>query len=289
MPIIDIECPTGLKGKVRGLEGIDGRFLTNRSLVRKGLLLDHILSNCWIETIDPGIYKASAGGALNWGQVLQGDRMYALLQIRIAGSQGSDFEFSTQCKNRACREKFPWEIDLEDLPIKLLDEEVKAKLAAGENRFETRVPGTEERKQLQAGDRDSRGIILRKSKSEIIPNTGQRIWFSLPTGSDEAKMAKITRQNPALKENELVTSIAMRVAEVEGVEFKKGKRIESALEYLETVGLQDLAVLLDRFDEVDCGVDTVIEVECPHCQNLMDVDLPFDENFFFKRTRRVVR
>ena len=288
MPI-DIECPSGLKGKVRGLEGKDGRYLTDRTLTRKGTLLDHILANCWLETTEAGIYKIPASGNPNWSQVLQGDRMYALLQIRIAGGDDSTFEFTVQCKSRSCREKFPWEIDLEDLPIKLLSEEVKAKLAKGENRFEICVPGTEELKQLQVGDRNSQGIVLRKPKKEIIPDTGQKLWFSLPTGADEAKMTKLMRQKAELKENELVTSIAMRVLEVEGVEFKRSKRIEGALEFLEGVGLQRLAVMLDRFDEFDCGVDTVIEIECPHCQALMDIDLPFDEDFFFKRNRRVVR
>ena len=216
MPI-EIECPSGLKGKVRGLKGRDGRYLTDQSLQRKGTLVDHILSNCWLETTDPGIYKASPGGAMNWGQVLQGDRNYALIQIRNAGEDDTLFDFPVQCKK--CKDKFPWSVDLEDLPIKLLDEEVRAQLVAGENRFEIRVPGTEETRLLQAGEKDSKGIVLHRKKREIVPNTGTKLWFSLPTGADEVKMKKLTKQIPALAENRLVTSIAMRIREIEGVEF----------------------------------------------------------------------
>ncbi len=288
MPI-QIECPSGLAGKVRGLKGRDGRYLTDRSLQRKGTLINHILTNCWLETTDAGIYTLTAGGVPNWDQVLQGDRTYALLQIRTAGSESSTFEFSVQCKDRDCREKFPWEIDLDELPVKLLAPEVREQLAKGENRFEIRMPGTEELKQLEAGDANGAGIVLDKPRQEIVPNTGTKIWFSLPIGADEAKMAKLSRQKSELTENQMVASIAMRIRQIEGVTFRRGKRIEDALAYLEDFDLQKLAVLLDRFDALDCGVDTVIEVQCPHCQSIMDIELPFDENFFFKRERRIVR
>ena len=69
---IEIECPSGLKGIVRGLTVGDGRLLTDRKLQRSGLLYDRIFSSCWVETIDPGIYKLSTSGELDWKKVLTG-------------------------------------------------------------------------------------------------------------------------------------------------------------------------------------------------------------------------
>jgi hypothetical protein len=38
--------------------------------------------------------------------------------------------------------------------------------------------------------------------------------------------------------------------------------------------------LRTAFDEVDCGVETTIEVECPECLGVQSVDLPFGPSFF---------
>jgi len=37
---------------------------------------------------------------------------------------------------------------------------------------------------------------------------------------------------------------------------------------------------MDELDRVDCGVDTNIEIECPECFSIQEVDLPFERSFF---------
>jgi hypothetical protein len=70
------------------------------------------------------------------------------------------------------------------------------------------------------------------------------------------------------------------VLEIEGVSDQDRRR------FLEDLDLADVAALLDACEQQDGGVETTIEVECPSCGGLQDVDLPFERGFFFPRARR---
>ena len=290
MPI-EIECPSGLKGKVRGLTGKDGRFLTDRKLTKSGRLTDAILESCWLETTDLSIYK----GELDWGKVLVGDRFYALIQIKVAAEEDSTHTFRHQCTNEACREPFDQEIDLDELPVRMLQQEAKDSLKAGKNEFSVRMPTTEQRKQLKDG---SALAIVNKKKAEIVPDTGDRIIFKLFTGEDELRLFKLDKQDK-LSENKLIQSLSQRIVRIETekqsegdeptYEMVKAGGLNSGFaEYLEQFPMSAIMRLVDRMDELDCGVDTLIEIDCPHCGNLMQVELPLGESFFFPRNRRVV-
>jgi hypothetical protein len=41
--------------------------------------------------------------------------------------------------------------------------------------------------------------------------------------------------------------------------------------------------MLRGFDRVDCGVDTTIEVECPACYAVQEIELPFDAGLLFPK------
>jgi hypothetical protein len=58
--------------------------------------------------------------------------------------------------------------------------------------------------------------------------------------------------------------------------------------FLEELDVADAEHLRAAFDEVDCGVETTIEVECPECLGVQDVELPFGPSFFLapKQTPR---
>ncbi|ACY13462.1 hypothetical protein [Haliangium ochraceum] len=238
-------CPSGLTGRVRGMKVREERILADRKLAKSGGQLDALLGACWEETLDAGPYDIAADG-LDWGQVLQGDRFYALLQIRVQ-TYGADYAFATHCQAGGCRARFEWELDLTELPCRKLSEASRQALDAG-NRFETTLPGA-----------------------------GVRVWFRLLTGADERKLSQL-RQNAG--ERLLSALLAFRVREVEGVEAGDKKR------FLEDLSLRDADFLVGEFDRVDCGVDTRIEVECPTCLATQDLDLPFDHSFFLPGAQR---
>lgn len=151
---------------------------------------------------------------------------------------------------RNCRARIEWEVDLTKLPVRQLSAESRAAFIAG-NRFET-----------------------------TLPDAGKRVWFKLLTGDDERKLPALQRAAP----DRLLSSVlAYRVLEVEGTD-PKDKRA-----FLEDLTLRDADFLVDEFDRVDCGVDTTIEVECPECREVQDVDLPFDSAFFLPGKERTAR
>ncbi|MBM4776232.1 MAG: hypothetical protein GQE15_00895 [Archangiaceae bacterium] len=241
-----VTCPSGLSGRVRGLQVREERVLANRALAESGGQLDELLRSCWSETVDAALY-AFGDNPVDWGAVLQGDRFFALLMIRTR-TYGPDYGFGASCRN--CRARIEWDVDLTKLPVRPLSAEGRAAFLAG-NRFET-----------------------------TLPDAGKRVWFKLLTGDDERKLPALQRAAP---DRLLSAVLAYRVLDVEGVD-PKDKRA-----FLEDLTLRDADFLVDEFDRVDCGVDTTIEVECPECREVQDVDLPFDSAFFLPGKERTAR
>jgi hypothetical protein len=243
-----ITCPSGLQGRVRGMKVREERVLADRKLARGGGQVEALLAACWEETLDPGPYDFE-GGRMDWSQVLQGDRFYALLRVR-ALTYGPLYAFSVACREEGCRSTIEWELDLFDLPVRTLSEASRAAFASG-NRFETR-----------------------------LPDAGRHAWFRLLTGADEQRLATAAR---GAGERAFSAMLALRVLELEGVD-SQGKR-----RALEDLTLRDADFLLGEFDRVDCGVDTALEVECPHCLLTQEVELPFDRTFFLPGAAKAAR
>jgi hypothetical protein len=247
MPHI-IHCPSGLTGAIRGLKVREERILADRKLQKAGSVVDELLHACWEETHDVGPYDFEPS-KIDWNKVLQGDRFFALLEIR-ALTYGPNYAFAVTCREDACRARIEWELDLHQLPVRALSDESRAAFLAG-NRFET-----------------------------ILPDAGKRAWFRLLTGADERKL-------PALRKNAgdrmLAAMLAFRVVEVEGVDDRERRR------FLEDLSMRDADFLVDEFDRVDCGVDTTIEIECPECFARQEVQLPFDQTFFMPGKGRTTR
>jgi len=243
-----ITCPSGLTGRIRGMKVREERALADRKLARAGGQVDELLTACWEETVGPGPYDFG-GAVIDWGKVLQGDRFYALLEIRTL-TYGPDYAFSVPCQNDACRARIDWELDLGDLPVRPLSEESRAAFLAG-NRFES-----------------------------ALPESGAKVWFRLMTGEDERKVSRLRRSEG---ERLLSAMLALRLVEVEGVAAKDLRR------FVEELSMRDADALLDELDRVDCGVETSIEVECPECALAQDVELPFERTFFMPGRGRTAR
>jgi hypothetical protein len=242
---IHIVCPSGLAGEIRGLKGKESTLLTDRNGVRNGGTFEKLLAGCWLSTTDPGIYDLPDSGIIDWSKVLVGDRFYALMQIR-ALTFGDEYAFSVQCPNASCRERFEWTLNLKDLRVVQLPEAAKAAFKAG-NRFETK-----------------------------LPHDGRKVWFKLMTGADEVR-ASVAMKNS--RDGVLLTALALRILEIEGVPSTDKRK------FLDEMEMADAAALLDLFDQVDGGVETSIEIECPSCMGVQDVQLPFERGFFLPKAK----
>lgn len=245
-----VDAPSGLKGLVRGMKGKEANVLADKTLARRLGTFDKILEACWMETDDGGpltdVYL-KPDGSPDWGKVLLGDRMFVLLQIRMASPKlGTEYSFKHKCSS--CDESFEWGLNLEkDLRIEKFKPEALEQYREG-NRFEAEMP-----------------------------DDGKKFWFKLSNGDSEKQAAKRIKK----KKDELVTvSLSERIIEIEGIGTKKA----DIRAYLEEA--DDLYEIIDIMDEADAGVVTDIEVECAECGNEDLVRLPFVGDFWISQRRR---
>lgn len=109
---------------------------------------------------------------------------------------------------------------------------------------------------------------------------GKQVEFKLITGEDEAKMAKFSGK---ARDKLVSVSLASRIVQVEGVDSN------DRMKWIENLDMGEVRELLEQLDEVDGGVETTIEVECPACLNMMELELPFERDFYMPRLRRMVK
>ena len=56
---------------------------------------------------------------------------------------------------------------------------------------------------------------------------------------------------------------------------------------IDDLTMSDADFLMSEFERVDCGIDTAIEIECPSCWAVQEIELPFGKTFFMPgRTRK---
>ena len=234
-----ITCPSGLSGTLRGMKVREEKILVDRKLAKSGGQLDELLGACWEDTVDPGPYVFE-GPRPDWGAVLQGDRFYALLRLRGL-TYGPAYEFAVTCREPRCRARIGWELDLRELPARILSEESRTLFVAG-NRFPA-----------------------------LLPDAGKKVFFKLMTGADERRLPALRKK---AGDRMLAATLAYRLLEIEGVAPKDKAR------FLDDLTLADARYLGEAFQDVDCGVETSIDVECQDCFAVQTVDLPFDSDFF---------
>jgi len=186
---------------------------------------------------------------IDWNRVLQGDRFFVLLQLR-ALTYGPDYAFAVPCQNDACRSRIEWELSLHDLPVRLLSPESRDAFVVG-NKFEC-----------------------------ILPDSQVKVWFRLLTGADERRLPQVRRN---ARDRILSAMLAMRLVEIDGVEPRRKRQ------FIEDLSLRDADFLVDEFDRVDCGVETDIEIECPECFAVQELELPFEKTFFMPGKARARR
>lgn len=232
----EITCPSGMKAEVRGLKGKELKIFQDTKAARTGGFVDQILDACVVSMTDPGPYKIS-GDRPTWDDVLLGDKFYCLVQVRIE-TYGSAYEFTTQCPS--CKFRFPWELDLEKLPVRKLS------------------------KHDQEAFKHGHALITK------VPSDGREVKFRLSTGKDEKTAAKAKSMD-----NALVRMMSLRILELAGESDRN--KIQA---FVDDCELSDLTKLLKEFDKRDCGLETSFEVQCPECTDTKEINLPLGMGFW---------
>lgn len=280
---MEITCPSGLRGVIRGMKGREAQAFVDPALVRTHGSMDTMLSNCWLETSDPGPYELVApkmgkdlAPRIQWRGVLLGDRFHALMEIR-ALTFGQDYDFNVKCEN--CEQRYGWELPLSGLERKPLPVASFEKIKANANRFEVDLPD------------------------------GKVLAFKLSTGEEEVQIAKIKGGAQSTKKLGPVDAVMVQAlgvyvrvhgggadianvhASVGVTEF--GEEVKpipggpvGVRRYLEDLDYADLLDLVKVMQDHDCGVETKIETVCEHCQWQQWIELPFQRSFFERRAKK---
>lgn len=109
-----------------------------------------------------------------------------------------------------------------------------------------------------------------------LPKSGKKITWRLLAGADEQRMAQEFAEE--VEEQGASLSLAMRTTAIEGEPMV-------ALKFFEKLAGADAEAMWADINEKDCGVVTSVEIECPKCESVNDINLPLDPTFLLPPKR----
>lgn len=247
-----ITCPSGLQGRVRGLKIADLNIFAEAAdmgAAKIAEVFDRILTDCWVETIDPGpcasMFMESNGVKINWVKALAVDRFYALVEIRKrTKSLGPTYTFKHRCLD--CGRNGDIEVDLTNLDVATMSDDATTKLARGVNEFEAAF------------------------------SDGTPFTFRVFTGRDEREVAKLARKNKKMR---VSAGLTYRIESMTVGGTKKTNKNELR-KLLDELDDDELQVVSEAVDLVEGGIDNLIEWECDSCGSDRDATIPFGGGFW---------
>lgn len=255
--IAEVVCPSGLTGTIRRLKIRELDILASRKQQKKGTSITSLLASVWSDTGDLGPYTApfcefrkdsNEQPVIDWNRVLLGDRTFVLLQLRRL-SVGKDFYFRIPCRSPNCRRQIDCHVDLDQVKTTGLSEEAILKLSQGDNEFH-----------------------------RVLPFGEKSVAFKLLNGADESTVAK----RPIDEDKQLSSSLLIRLTSMEEASQSPGARRK----FVEDMDADDAEWLQNEWEEADIHIETIVEIECEHCHRSQRIDLPFDADFFSRRSAR---
>lgn len=185
---------------------------------------------------------------IDLGEILPMDEVFILLMIRIA-SYGPEYTIRGKCPT--CGKKHDYHVNLNELDVTYLNEDFKEPIKLTLPRSQAEV----EIKLLRKKDNDAienRVKRMSKKSNQVDP---EELAYTLRL----ARMIVSINGNSELEENQILTFI---------------NKLQS----------YDSLYIRDAVDElVDCGVDSVFNVECPSCGEEFDLAFTINSEFFRPR------
>lgn len=99
--------------------------------------------------------------------------------------------------------------------------------------------------------------------------SGKQVRLRVSTGEDEERMAKVRQR----KTDSLSQALLMRLELLDGE--------KPTLQMVQDLGMRDRHFLREKFQEVEGGVDTTLELTCSSCGNEWEKDLDLSAQGFF--------
>lgn len=182
--------------------------------------------------------------AVDVDEMIVGDRNAVMTALRVTG-YGSEYTTEVNCPH--CSEKSKQEFQLTDLPIKRL--EINP-VAEGANLFEFKLP------------------LCKKT-----------VHFKFLTGADETNlsiMMERAKKQGALSESLITTRLQHQLVAVNGVKDKSKINM-----FIRNMPARDSLALRKYIDKHEPGLDMNTWIDCPHCMESSEVQLPMGASFFW--------
>lgn len=244
---MQVTLPSGLKGEARALTGAEAKILSGRRPKGEDTVLE-IVKRCFVPE-ESTFYAPS----FDWTDVLLADFNVIILAVRIA-TYGSEFEFQVRCP--ACEKKFGWELDLNG--------------------------GVD----IYAIPDESMDVVKSGSLFEcpLKTNDGLKsVHFRLGKVSDRRRLMK----NAEKHGEDLNVAMATRVEKIDDLESPSpSKAFEAKIKFFESLGISEHSKLSEYMESLDGGIDTAVPVECVHCGEETNVELPFDGRDFWSPSQK---
>lgn len=222
--------------------------LSNSKATTSAALFGEFFTALFAHVIEPGPYDVAPGATfVDFRRMLRGDLIAAFLFASSAASDGP-YKFAVPCQADDCRKKIGWSINLaRDLKAQKLP-------ASSIARLRENLPF----------DADADGVPVK---------------FRLQQPSQEEWLVKWLEQNER-KQPSLTDRLYSQVVSYGDIPPHDHKRRWDAFSDLPLPVLRKLA---KQFAAVDCGVDTAIQIQCPHvrCRQVQRVNVPLDPSAMF--------
>lgn len=193
------------------------------------------------------IFKNCLQEKYSYENLLSEDRTYLLIYLRgISYTPAYDCEI----KCPECEKKFSHTIDLNEL---IVDE----------------CP-------------ENYGPVL----TEVLPTTKLPFSYRLSNGRDEQDLMnyrdrKLKNSNNNSADDTLIYRTASLINNIDGVTSKM-----EIMVLLKNLPINDLSFMRNVTNDPPFGVNTSIDIICPHCGAESMVELPYGSSFFFPRQKR---
>ena len=111
----------------------------------------------------------------------------------------------------------------------------------------------------------------------VFPRSKYEITYHLPTGKEEREILKLRKNHP----NDLLSlSLMTNIDKIEGMPIK-------TLEWFKNLDAFDVLAFKDELDEVNCGIETGLELTCD-CGCEFETELPITANFFLPKKAKKI-
>lgn len=251
-----IECPSGLRIRVKKLKVRQFRLLGNRKAIETGEAFEQFLMACASDVIEPGpAYPGhTLGTVFDWKKALQGDRFAALLGIRSA-THTQPFDFDVKCSG--CGKEYGWTINLNQL-LRVAYPKSSIEAFVAKRELSVKVVGDDSRE--------------------------REIFFRLNTGAEEERMRnhleRLEKTDKRTRKHAFDPIIDGAIARWSRVEPKP----EDLRDWYEDLDVDEMLKISRALESTAGGIDTTIECvhsEAPLCNATTRVELPFASKDFW--------